>query len=177
MAFISVLTKPPFPPPSPLLARCGLTSQSHRQSRKPLSLLNGLTLWWKWLGSVRVCERRVTDGINHHNDGVRGGESGCWAVTDGTVLCWRGRMDEKMWWIRQTLGTKAGNNGDVRDGGNKRWLQGSKAKSETRWFDVGGVERQRETTDETLKTRWEKILQEKDQRGESVTEGERERKK
>lgn len=39
--------------------------------------------------------------------------------------------------IRQTLGIKAGNNGDMRDGGSKRWLRGSKGKTETRWFDVG----------------------------------------
>lgn len=71
----------------PFPSLCGLTSQSHQQSRKPLSLLNGLTLWWKWLGMVRVCVRRVTDGINHHNNRVRGVERECWAVTDGTVRC------------------------------------------------------------------------------------------
>lgn len=106
----------------------GFTSQSHQQSRKPLSLLNGLTLWWKWLGLVRVCERRVTDGINHHNDGVRGVERGCRAVTDGTVCCWKERMYEKMWLIRQTVGIKAGNNGDVRDWGGEHWPQGVKVK-------------------------------------------------
>lgn len=39
--------------------------------------------------------------------------------------------------IRQTLGIKAGNNGDVRDGGSKHFLQESKGRSETKWFDVG----------------------------------------
>lgn len=40
--------------------------------------------------SARACERRVTDGINHRCDRVRGGERGRWAVTDGAERCrWR----------------------------------------------------------------------------------------
>lgn len=40
--------------------------------------------------SARACERRVTDGINHRCDRVRGGERGRRAVTDGAERCrWR----------------------------------------------------------------------------------------
>lgn len=40
--------------------------------------------------SARACKRRVTDGINHRCDRVRGGERGRRAVTDGAECrCWR----------------------------------------------------------------------------------------
>lgn len=140
--------------PFPLLpshAR-GLTSQSHQQNRKPLSLLNGLTLWWKWLGLVRVCERRVTDGINHHNDRVRGGERGCWAVTDGTVCCSGERKDEKMWLIKQTLGIKAGKMEGASFGCKgqtervwcwKNWEKGTKRRKKSLKARREGTERRR----------------------------------
>lgn len=56
--------------------------------------------------------------------------------------------------IRQTLGIKAGNNGDVSDGGSKRGLQRSKGTSETRWFDfVTQGKRQTKRKKRRLKTR------------------------
>ena len=47
-----------------------LASRLHPPTGKLRFLLNGLTLWWKRLGSLWVCARNVTDGLSHRSDGV-----------------------------------------------------------------------------------------------------------
>lgn len=64
--------------------------QQQREGRKPLFKCISAAMEVAE-ASARACKRRVTDGINHRCDRVRGGERGRRAVTDGAQCrCWRG---------------------------------------------------------------------------------------